>query len=137
MEPIDLLKKNLALFRKLREVVKRQLSFISEDKIEPFLDLTYKRERLQHDIDRLEETFREMTGHMSEKALKARTGSVSMEIVEVIGSIRDMDEKIRDLIERGRDDVLRDLKKLRQGRKALKGYGRTYSASPKFIDRDG
>jgi hypothetical protein len=137
MEPIDLLKKNLALFRTLREVVKRQLSFLSEDKIEPFIDLTYKREHLQHDIDRLEETYRARTQLMSEKALKALTGSVSMEIIEVIESIRDMDEKIRDLIQEGRDDVLRDLKKLRQGRKALKGYGGTFSASPKFIDRDG
>jgi len=64
-----------------------------------------------------------------------------MKITDVIQSIQEIDREIEEIILKKRTDLILEIKNLRQGQKALRGYGGGYggksAGNPKFIDRRG
>ena len=68
--------------------------------------------------------------------MNGRARSLAAEIVEVIRSIQEIDRKTEEFFFGQRDSLLAEIRNLRAGQKALKGYGARSPRGARFIDRD-
>ena len=132
MKSNELLSETLRLFIKMRELAMKQRELVLDNQIDAFLDLSSRRDRLQKEISANREKYKGCMENTDKKA-----GAISMEIAGVIQSIQDTDIKIEEFIKEKRKELLSEIKGLRQGRKALKGYGEKPGKSPRFIDQHG
>ena len=133
----DILKVNRNLFKKMKEIASKQEEYISGDEIEKFIDLSRKRERLQHEISANNRRSGIVVKSNDDGRGREKNDSISMEIVDVIKSIQETDRRIEKLIIENKEGVLHDINKIRKGRRAIKGYGGKHYNSPKFIKKRG
>jgi len=133
----ELLSKSLGLFIKMRELAIKQRELVSDGQIDAFFDLSSQRERLQNEISANKEKYEGYMDNNRDLLTGQKTRAISMEIADVIQSIQDIDMKIEEFIMEKRGGLLSEIKGLRQGQKALKGYGGQSAKTPRFIDRNG
>ena len=137
MKSNELLSETLRLFIKMRELAMKQRELVLDNQIDAFLDLSSRRERLQNEISANREKYKGCMEHNSNRLSDQKTGAISMEIADLIQSIQDTDIKIEEFITEKRKELFSEIKGLRQGRKALKGYGGKSGENPRFIDQHG
>ena len=137
MPSSDILKVNRDLFKKMKEIALKQEEHISGDAIGKFIDLSRKRERLQREISANNRRSSNIAKKDEDGRNKEKNDQISMEIVDVIKSIQETDQRIEKFIIEKKEDVLLDINKIRKGRKAIKGYGERPVNSPKFIKKRG
>ncbi len=96
----------------------------------------------KHNFERAR-AFEDLKNHLS-LVLKGirREGGDALQIAlacqDRLASIMDRDELLTRRIGRYRDDLEQHMKQMRQGKKALQGYGRSGSAhSPRFMNEPG
>lgn len=135
VKSLDLLIINRALFLKIKEMSLKQERLISGDQIDKFLQLSSKRERLQQEISKNNGSYRKSMQNNPRQGMGGKSGAISMEIAGVIQSIRETDQKIEELIQEKKDQLFFEIKNSRKGQKAIRGYGRPHSKSPRFLDR--
>jgi len=138
MKSNELLSETLRLFIKMRELATKQRELVLDNKIDAFIDLSSRRERLQNEISANRVKYKGCMENNSNRRSDQKAGAISKEIAGVIQSIQDTDIKIEEFIKEKRKELLSEIKGLRQGRKALKGYGgKSGEESPRFIDQRG
>ena len=137
MKSNELLSETLRLFIKMRELAMKQRELVLDNQIDAFLDLSSRRGRLQNEISANREKYKGCMENNSNRLSDQKAGAISMEIADVIQSIQNTDIKIEEFIKEKRKELLSEIKGLRQGRKAIKGYGGKSGKSPRFIDQHG
>ena len=68
---------------------------------------------------------------------KRPSTSLAPEIIEVIHSIKEVDREIEKLLSQRREALYLEIKDIRQGRNAMRGYRGKSSKRPRFIDKEG
>ena len=125
----------------MRGLASSQKESLSEDQIDRFVTLSARRDRLRHQISTNENKYKGLLDKTRNPLKDEETRSISMEITDVIQFIQEIDREIEEIILEKRADLILEIKNLRQGQKALRGYGGGYGGksarSPKFIDRQG
>jgi len=102
-----------------------------------FLDLAAQRDDLQNEISA--ETAEHMTSENSVNGASPKTETVSLapEIAAVIHSINEVDREIEEFLSERREALYLEIKGIRQGRNAMRGYRVKTSKRPRFIDKEG
>jgi len=137
VKALDLLEKNCTLFKKMKALAEKQEKFISDDQINEFLKITSRRASLQQEISANYGRYKKATKNRPDRGNKKKTSDLSMEIANVIQSIKDMDRNMEKFISKRKDTLFGEIKGFRKGRKASKGYQGQSLNNPRFIDREG
>ncbi|MBW1680127.1 MAG: flagellar protein FliT [Deltaproteobacteria bacterium] len=113
------LKNALDALQGILRIAEAQKQAVLGGVMEEFFSLGEQREALQAAFDREKAKFMEQRpGTVGE----ARTLFENMEAL--LQDIRDRDEETRALIEKRREEISGEMRRLRRGREALRGYGR-------------
>ena len=123
MNIIELLEIKKNNFEKIKTLAGEQEKFVSDDLIEDYLHLSVKRDRIKNEIDSDNKKYRYLFKNADRKESKMAM-SINKDISEVIESIMDIDKRIEQLISEKKKDVLDEIKGLKKGRTAVKGYGK-------------
>lgn len=138
MEQIEYLSVKLSNFTRMKTLAETQVQTLTDgDDLDHFFDLLKQRELLRaqstaHDrkIKRLREKGRSATPDQT-------LTSLQNQIEQAILATLKLDRQIEELIDRRREKLLADIKELRQGHKALKGYGGKTALKRYHIDKHG
>ncbi len=132
--------RSLDLFRKMRLLAEEQRGLVMNQQgfeLRRFLDLAAHRERLQNEISA--DTAKQIPSEGSGNGPSTNTSSVpsAPEIAEVIRSIKEVDREIEDFLAQRCEALYLEIRSIRQGRAAMRGYGAKPSRPPRFIDKEG
>ncbi|RJR36078.1 MAG: hypothetical protein C4576_24125 [Desulfobacteraceae bacterium] len=133
MEPLE---KKIRLFRKMKELASQQQSCLEEDRLDDYFKLARQRDQLRSQIAMDERA----AGHPSaekRKGVNPTAGKEAMEMVEIIRLIRQIDAGIRETLIRKKESLSLEIREMRKGRTAMKGYRNQPQKNAKFIDRNG
>ena len=131
-------KQELNHYRNLLELTHQLERAAEQGKIEDLEPLFSKREKILAKISAHEEE----RGSLSEKVNKLNTNEeqklaeIIEEIREITKEVMDMDGEIEEKLKVEKDDIHDKLIKVRQGRKALKGYA-PHRFIPRYVDKRG
>ena len=137
MKSIDLLAKNLHLFKKMKDLAARQNALLAEEQMGMFFNLANQREQIQHEIGANDKRYRVLSARSHEEAIGEKTHAIRTEMADVIQSIREIDEKTEAFVLQKRDALFSEIRDLRKGQRAMKGYGGKSPRGAKFIDWEG
>ena len=122
------------MFEKMTALATKQTERMANSDIEAFLVLSSKRELIQKEISWYEREFGKLMNDIPAEGFE-ETRSITEKINDAVKTIQEIDLKNEKVILLQGNDLLSEIKALRQGRKALKGYGAKTPGSPQFIDR--
>lgn len=129
----EYLEKKLGLFREMKTIAEKQKEFASRDMMKAFTEATSRRGHLQNKITADDKCFmHKATNNKSANGRDAISGKIS----EVIKSIQEVDREIETFIQEKKDGTALELKNIKQGKKAVKGYGYNRNTNPRFISRE-
>jgi chorismate mutase len=121
------------LAEKQRGLVANQEDF----ELTRFLDLAAQREHLQNEIAAEKAKPAASPDPVNKTATKTKPVTLAPEIAEAIRSIKEVDREIEDFLSERREALYREIKNIRQGRSAIRGYRAKTSKPPRFIDKEG
>lgn len=134
LEILEIKKNN---FEKIKSLADQQEILVCDDLMQDYLLLSDKRDRIKNEIDSDNKKYR----HVFEKANrneKEIAMAINGEISKVIESIMDVDKRIEQLVNEKKKGIIDEIKGLKKGRKAVKGYGnKKVHARPRFIQKVG
>ena len=137
MNIIELLESKKDNFEKIKDLAVRQEKLVNDDLMRDYLQLSEKREHLKNEIDAENKKYRHLVEGAGKKE-KEKATSINRKISEVIESIIDVDKRIEKLVNEKKKDVLDEIKSLKMGKTAVKGYGnKKAQAQPRFIKTVG
>jgi hypothetical protein len=109
MKSVDLLSENLAFFTRIKELSAKMATLIADGQIDAFLDLSAQRKDLQYQILEFERRYGSIMKKRPEKGMEEKILTISYEIADVIHSIQEIDQKIKELIQKKRYTLLSDI----------------------------
>jgi hypothetical protein len=121
------------LAEKQRGLVANQEDF----ELTHFLDLADQRDHLQKEIAAERAKPVSSADHVNKTATKTKPVTLAPEIAEVIRSIKEVDREIETFLSERREALFLEIKNIRQGRSAIRGYKAKTSKPPRFIDKEG
>lgn len=122
MNIIELLKTKKNNFEKIKNLADEQEKLVCDDHMQDYLHLSEKRDRIRNEIDSDNKKYRYVLEKADRKE-KEMAMSINEEISEVIESIMDVDKRIEQLVIEKKEDIIDEIKGLKKGRTAVKGYG--------------
>jgi hypothetical protein len=134
-EAMELLEKNIRLFRKMKDLAFEQRSCLEDDRLDAYFNLSREREHLRSQITLNQKT----AGSL---AIKAREGFTlvarkhATEMMEVLRLIQDIDTRIKEMLIRKKESLASEIRDLKKGHRAVKGYHQRSTRPSKFIDRE-
>jgi hypothetical protein len=132
------LTRNLDLFIKMKDLAEQQAEFVEMDEMDRFLDLSSKRSHLQREIAKNDRAPGKSMAEKFSQGTDRNAMDITREVAEVIQSIQETDRKIERFIQEKKENLLSDIRGMRHGQRAMKGYGgKKTLRSPKFIDQKG
>ncbi|MFC1822933.1 hypothetical protein ACFL9T_09525 [Thermodesulfobacteriota bacterium] len=137
METYELLEQKLELFRKMKEVATELEQDLSRGQWDAFRDLLLKRDRLQREVSKKDLSLENLRKKGKNDSADQKSRRITEEIIDLIQSLQAIDRRVEQQVLKEREDLYMEIKGLRQGKKAMKGYGRQSGGDPKFIDRRG
>ena len=137
MEHTDILKANYILFKRMKELAEQQEKVISDDKMDEFNRLLEQREHIRNEITASSGQIAADLKNIPHKRQNQNVESISMEISDIIRSIQETDKRIEGLIISKKETLLNDIKNIRKGQSAVKGYGGARQKINRFLDRKG
>ena len=137
MNYIDLLAEDLRLFRRMKDLAARQNALLSEDNMDMFLNLANERAGIQREIAANQKRQNAPYDTSLKEAAGENTNALRAKMAEEIQSIEKLDGKAQEVLQQKRDALLSEIKNLRKGQRAMKGYGAKSARDPKFIDSQG
>jgi hypothetical protein len=102
-----------------------------------FLDLAAKREHLQTEISAVTEQPMTTKGYGDGSSSKTKSTPLPPELDEVISAIRAVDREIEEFLSERREALYLEIKSIRRGRNAMRGYRGKTQERPRFIDKEG
>ena len=137
MNVIEILEIKKNNFEKIKTLANQQEKLVCEDLIHDYLQLSAKRDLLKNDIDSVDKKYRDLFEKADRKE-REMVMSINREISEVIKSIMDADKRIEQFVNEKKKETLDEIKGLKKGRTAVKGYGPKKALSrPRFIKTVG
>jgi len=137
MKQSDYLYEKRDLFLEMKDIAQRQMDMATEDRMDRFLELSKQREGLQHKISTGATLAKGRIDRSPDAPGNGRARSIADDVTRIIQSIQDIDRQIETFVSENRDRLLNDIRGLRKGQKALKGYGGRTKRNPRFIDTEG
>jgi hypothetical protein len=131
---MEVIEKNIRLFKKMKDLASEQRTCLEEDRLEAYILLSREREHLRSQITMNQKT----AGFLARKdrdGLSPASRKHASEIVEVIRFIQEIDTHIKEMLIRKKESLASEIRGLKKGRQAVKGYGQKLSSPAKFIDR--
>lgn len=125
------------LFLEMRDLALKEQESVIEDRMDNFRDLAVKRDGLQREITAREKRMKTLPKAPLNPLKGPRVHDLAEEISRIIASIQDIDRQIEDFIAGKKEALLMEIKSLRGGKRALKGYGGKGKRDPRFIDTQG
>ncbi|MBN2420491.1 MAG: flagellar protein FliT [Deltaproteobacteria bacterium] len=137
MNIIELLEIKKNRFEQIKALADRQEKLVCDDLIREYLQLFAKRDLIKNEIESDNKNYKYIL-EKADKKDREKIMSMNKEISEVIESILDVDKRIERLINEKRTEVLDEIKGLKKGRTAVKGYGNKKAQPvPRFIKTVG
>lgn len=137
MKQSDYLYEKRDLFLEMKDIALRQKDMVTEERIDRFLELSRQREGLQRKISAGETRAKGLIHRSPDAPGDGRARSIADDVTRIIQSIQDIDRQIESFVSENRDRLLNEIRGLRKGQKALKGYGGRTKKNPRFIDTKG
>lgn len=137
MESLDYWYGKRDLFLAMKDLALKQKESVMEGHMDLFKKRTAKRDGLQREMASKEKTMKAMSKAPASPPTEPKTRELAEEISGIIASIQDIDRQIETFISGKQEDLLMEMKALRGGKKALKGYGGKNKRVPRFIDTQG
>jgi len=137
MEAFEILSKKLNLIQKMKSLAGEQEEVISDGQIESWLELSSRRDQLQHEVSTWDIKLKKVLEKDNEIGAEGRTRFIFKEIAEIIQAIQEIDQRIETSINKQKDGLGSEIRIFRQGKKVARGYGGASPKSPRFIDRQG
>lgn len=139
MEATDILEIKKDNFKKMKRLAEEQekIALSHDSRMKEFLILSDKRERLRNEIDSDNKKYDALSLGNSRKEDREKTRSINMEIYEIIESIQELDERIERLVTEKKNNILKDISRLRKGQNAVRSYGQRAKNQPRFLERRG
>ena len=134
------LARSLDLFQKMRLLAEKQRGLVAKQEdfeLTHFLDLAAQREHLQNEIATERAKPVSPADPVNKTATKTKPVTMAPEIAEVIRSIKEVDREIEAFLSERREALFLEIKNIRQGRSAIRGYKAKTSKPPRFIDKEG
>ncbi|MBW1802216.1 MAG: flagellar export chaperone FlgN [Deltaproteobacteria bacterium] len=137
MDPLDLLSKNLDLYIEMKELAAEQETLISREDMDTFMDLTARRHHLQRQIKANDREYRQCTKALHARPTDPKLTRLRKDLIRMIRSIQEIDKKIEDGLTQKKDLSLSEIKQIRKGQMAVRGYGGRTVRAPRFINKQG
>jgi hypothetical protein len=131
---METVEKNLKLFCKMKELALKQQTSLEEDRLDLFSQLSRERERIRSKIT-IHQTATVLSKGKKGGQAEADSRKRAMEILEVIQVIQDIDTRIRETLLRKKDALVTEIREIRKGKKAVRGYGKRFMRPAKFVDQ--
>jgi hypothetical protein len=122
LESNERLHLDLDLFGRMRELAGKQRDALMEDRLDEFMVHSSRRQSIQNTIS-ANHKGQQVSGWSGRK----RSGKPSDEItrmMQIMESIQKVDKEIETLISLKREALMNQMKEIRHGQKALRGYGK-------------
>ncbi|MBW2304537.1 MAG: flagellar protein FliT [Deltaproteobacteria bacterium] len=120
------------LFLEMKDLALKQKELVSEERMDLFSKLSGRRQGIQRKISSMK-----INGPATGNAKESRIRTLKAECARIIESIQEIDGEIERLLSEKRDALMEEIKAVRRGRRALKGYGGKRKKVPRFIDTRG
>jgi len=137
MEPADIMMMNYDLFKRMKELAEKQELVIADDQMDEFNRLFDQREHIREEITANSRRYGIEMKNASYKRKDQKVNDISMDISDMIRSIQETDKRIEELIISRKDLLMDDIKNIKKGQSALKGYGGVPKKTNRFLDRNG
>lgn len=125
------------LFLEMKDLALKQQEVLREDRMDLFFGLSAQRNGLQRKITANEGRLKKHRTGPPAASKDPRIPPIAGEVTRIIESIQDIDQQIESFVREKRDALAGEIKGLRDGKKALKGYGGKAIRNPRFIDTKG
>ena len=137
MNIFELLEQKKNNFKKIKTLADQQERMVCDDHMQEYLQLSVKRDLIKNEIDADNKKYRYIFENAGKKE-REMTMPINREISEVIESIMEADKRIERLVSENKKDIVEEIKGLKKGRTAVKGYGNKKTQKhPRFIKTVG
>ena len=137
MDPLDLLSENLNLYTEMKELAVEQETLITREDMNPFMGLAARREHLQRQIEANDRQYNQFAKASHTRSTDPKLSRLRQDLIRMIRSIQEIDKKIEDGLTQKKELSLSEIKQIRKGHKAVRGYGHKSVRPPRFIDKKG
>ena len=137
MDPLDLLSKNLDLFIEMKELAVEQEILINREDMDRFMDLDARRNHMQRQITANDRKYSEYTKARHGTPTDPKVTRIREKMIQTIRSIQEIDKNIENGLTQKKDLFFSEIKQIRKGQRAIRGYGGNPVRMPRFINRKG
>jgi hypothetical protein len=123
------------LYSRMKELAVEQRDMLSENQIDPFIQLLARRKRIKQGIMEAERRWNLLAHKEGSTSIRSQDEIWRTKIKTIITEILHIDRDIKHILAKERRELLTHINGLRGGQKALHGYGPRPSKDPKFVDR--
>jgi len=134
-EVLHLLRENLRGYETLLQLTEEAHAELADGNTQRLDEKMLRRHEIQREIAFRDRAIERLRKNEATASLQEGIDELVKETVQTVAAIQEVDRKTLRLME-GEQERLRDgILALRQGRKAVKGYGKGRSQPPRFLDR--
>jgi hypothetical protein len=134
-EVLHLLRENLQGYKLLLQLAEETHAELAAGTAEGLDDKILRRQEIQGEIALRDTAIERLQENEAHAQLQHGIHDLVEETVQTVAAIQEMDRKTLRLMEEERGRLRDSILALRQGRKAVRGYGKGRPYSPKFVDR--
>jgi hypothetical protein len=113
---------NLALYDQMKRLAEKQRDALMADRLDEFMLHSSRRQSIQKAISANRKGQRTTVIPGAKKG--GKSGNEITRVAQMIEAIQEMDKEIERLISLKREGLMSQMKEIRHGQKALRGYGR-------------
>ena len=125
------------LFLEMKGLAERQREAVVEERMNLYFDLTAHRKALQQKISAHEPPAGTPAHGSPVDPGDGRPHSLANEVAQIIQSIQEIDRQIGAFVTEKKAALLQEIRGMRKGQQALRGYGGMSTRNPRFIDKKG
>ncbi len=122
METNEWLQLDLDLYDQMKKLAEKQRTALIADRLDEFMLHSSRRQSIQNAISANRKGQRTMVIPGGKKSGKSRNEITR--VVQIIEAIQEMDKEIEGLISLKQEALMGQMKEIRHGQKALRGYGK-------------
>jgi LPS sulfotransferase NodH len=122
LEPNERLRLDLDLFGQMRELAGKQRDALMADRLDEFMVHSSRRQSIQNAISAIHKG--QQASLWSGRKRGGKQPDEATRMMQIMETIQRVDKEIEALISLKREALMSQMKEIRHGRKALRGYGK-------------